>query len=377
MIPNLSALSFDTRAEDEEDVGVDLLQLGMPGIPGMPAAVQQVFDYLSRWRNNVPAPPTQSPNKTSDLWKKGMLNTTEAMQDWDHLTRVTDILAFFNKAASKKYDSLAHVIFAKKKHETDLGDKVGHLAIVFEPFFQQAPGTRREVVSIGFYPGNDRTDNQTLLGYSSNGTVVTPDYTVARYHKYGPITEAVTGVKFHEGAYDVTLLKTFTYSAENMGKWAALFENRKNSGVEWNNVLSYAEYNLFAGFELGSILQLVSSLTSLIFDTPVLSLAGPQENNCATWIVNTFPEAEMVCPAGIPSLCTPKEEVYQSLEDGLENMKKSLESFFQKTKIDPRVPNLALSLAERRDCLKSVNLVGQYNQKGHRATLGRNNHRLR
>eukprot|EP00966_Prymnesium_polylepis_P129064 2984414-Prymnesium_polylepis.1 len=42
--------------------------------------------------------------------------------------------------------------------------------------------------------------------------------------------------------------------------------------------------------------------------------------NCATWMLAAFPEANMVCPLGVPRLCAPRDEYFKAFEEGLELM---------------------------------------------------------
>lgn len=352
-LPNLSALRARERKR-EEDVGGNYPDEALPYLSGPSAVLTALSDmkkYLYPFASceDSTASDSKTLTATSELWKQRLFNTSTIMKNWNHKDRLDEIRDFFKAAGEAEVDSLAHVVLVRKQYDkTDFypeGCKSttginscyhGHIAVVFEPLFQPSPDIKRDVVSLGFYPRSGDARN-LIPGYVSDGALQSPDKMVKDWRQ-----DLAQGSVEADMADHVVILDTFLYAPEKMAEWAEVMQRRveqlrweaKHEGIHDVLYADFAFYSGVAAVEVGmdTITSLVSSLRAVTKSISYLSYLNdnlPEASrsekafNCATWMLDAFPEANVVCTAGIPRLCRRKGDLFKPLEDGLLYMQES------------------------------------------------------
>lgn len=346
-LPHLSALRVRERGREEEEVGfpLDLPYLDPSAALSVWSNLKEYLYPFTRCEDSAKSN-SKTVTPTSKLWEDRLLNTTEMMKYWKHKDRLVDIRDFFIKAGQANVDSLAHVVLVRKQYDkTDVypeGCKAttginscyhGHIAVVFEPLFQPSSGELRDVVSLGFFPRGGDPRN-LIPGYVGDGVLQSPDAMVSAWRD-----------ELAQGSWDakmenhMVILETFSYSPEKMARWATVMEDRAEQ-MRWEARHAGIHDVLYGGFDFYSGVSAVttgrevvksiagglSAMTTWIgyLDHKLAEVSRPDKAfNCATWMLDAFPEANLVCTAGMPRLCRRRGDLFQSLEAGLFGMVES------------------------------------------------------
>lgn len=341
--PNMSALELKalvTPTDRDEDVGVGgLVPWLLDGGAALVTNPAEVLRAASEWWQmhsgssceDEPSPP---PEVTSDLWKSKEIKINEHMHSWDQLTKPVDIVNFMKAASETEYDTLAHVIMMKKSFSSDDGYPErcksgslnfcyhGHLLVVFEPIFR-VEGKKQRVVSMGFYPDNDSFFNLIPLPFDSqktSGTVTSPD---DMFHS------ALRSVQWER----IKVLQTFTITNKRMKGWHELTHTvydtlapDREQNVPRRLAIDTGKFGFYSGLGIkdvveGSMSAAVSTLSTFADLSNIINITEAAMNsssfnsaasaterpvNCARWVQLAFPEADILCPFGIPRACVPR-----------------------------------------------------------------------
>tara|TARA_B110000858_G_scaffold69094_1_gene80269 strand:- start:479 stop:1606 length:1128 start_codon:yes stop_codon:yes gene_type:complete len=291
------------------------------------------------------------PRPMSELWEKRESNATSLVKEWSsHYNTVGAMSEFFRLASESTVDTIVHVVLARVQYDEESfypemcktsknanSCYHGHIGVVFEPLYV-TPSRPREVVSMGFYPNEGNVHN-LQPGRVSDGSLQMPDVMIEDWR-----AQLAQGRKDASVEDHLSILQTFVYSPENMAKWYHLLKVRvgeirgTEDDVDDEGVRFDGKFGFYSGTPLDKIeyevaKQLRESMDWLWGSMEILARELPAVNdyatpyNCATWMLAAFPEANMVCPLGVPRLCARRGEYsksfkqyFKSLEEGLKLM---------------------------------------------------------
>lgn len=353
MLPDTSALALSsvvkdgkTKTRPASDVGVfpawladgalDLLSDAANDPASAARAARAALERASDWWRGRACESAEGPDggyvseATSELWRAKQLEINNHLKTWDHCTRPQQVTDFMRNAKDSPYDTLAHVVLMKKRFSDKggypssckLGDRNfcyhGHLLVVFEPIFR-VQNTPQRVVSIGYFPeGSDKEQALNIIPmFNSAGMVTSPD---------GMLQDAIRSGKWE----DIVVLHTFVVSPERMLGWFNVTSRslhelttnraRRTAGpfkIQSGRFGFYSGVPFYgpAAYSIFEAVDAISELASLsdLFDATAAAMRSrdfaPSSRavefpvNCARWVQLAFPEADLVCPLGVPRFC--------------------------------------------------------------------------